>query len=171
MSDPARARMKDTIHGAARVLDAHQYGYRPQSVAAHLPAYSSRLNLTTNDGEIRRQSNVFPVGGYRYSSTDDAHPAPCPTITSDGRLRLLNGDYATIVVSTMSPHAAFLHLLYFDSAFGITQICPEPFTQTTQQSKLLPGYLASHFSVRVRLWSPPACPSTPKDLPARPYSR
>ncbi|KAL5044717.1 hypothetical protein BDW71DRAFT_185682 [Aspergillus fruticulosus] len=169
MSDPARARMKDIVHGAARVLDAHSFGFRPQSLAAHLQAYSSRLNLSTNDDEFRRQINVFPVGGYRYSGTDDAHPAPCPTITSDGRIHLLSGDYATIVVSIMSPHAVFLHMLYFDSAFGITQICPEPFTRTIQQSKLLSGYFKSHFSVRVRLWSPPDGPSNPKALPAMSY--
>ncbi|KAL4998388.1 hypothetical protein BDV10DRAFT_185217 [Aspergillus recurvatus] len=169
MSNPARARLKDIVHGAARVLDAHHYGYRPQSVAAHLQAYSSRLNLSTNDDEFRRQINVFPVGGYRYSGTGDAHPAPCPTITSDGRVHLLSGDYATIVVSIMSPHAVFLHMLYFDSASGITQICPEPFTRPIRQSKLLSGHLKSHFSVRVRLWSPPAWPSDPEDLPARSY--
>ncbi|KAJ5646839.1 hypothetical protein N7490_003211 [Penicillium lividum] len=137
------------VDGYVTVVDRQYYGFYPQSEADHVETYKSRLRLLGNSQELLKNVKVQTVGGFRYDNGGNESNVKIPTITPGGFLHLLTGDYAAICLSNPNGHDLYIHVLYFDSAMGITQVSPK--TYETSLRTLGVGRVYSNLTIDFRL--------------------
>ncbi|PYH88582.1 hypothetical protein BO71DRAFT_132559 [Aspergillus ellipticus CBS 707.79] len=145
---------REEINGTATLLDNKVNGLYPRSVDDQVKLYQSRLSMEGDSKELSDQIQVYPVGGFRYDNGSKESNIRSPTMDADGYVHLLTGDYATIFLSSTCEEPIYIHILYFDSAFGVTQLSPKGYHQNHNTIDF--RTLSYHMSFDVRLMLPQA---------------
>ncbi|GKZ29746.1 hypothetical protein AbraIFM66950_006373 [Aspergillus brasiliensis] len=144
---------KTQVNGSATVIDT-KLPVEPRFLDSQVDIYRTRLGLSGNCEELLDQIKVYPVGGYRYKNGSTAPNIRSPTVGADRCLHLLNGDYATVFLSSTCKEIMYLNILSFDSAFGITQMSPKTYHESP--NTLDYRTLVCHLSFDIRILLPQA---------------
>lgn len=99
--------------------------------------YRSRAIIESPPSAIDNYLNIYTVGGYsrKYKDVNNKHSGMIPALKPGGCVHLLSGNCISVLFSHRWPEPLYLHLVHFDSAFGITQIHPKQNSQRLSSLK------------------------------------